>query len=348
MLSAADPSYSIPSQNAFTHSFGAHAPGDVLGLNVVPDPGVKNLTGKVDNASSAGWVGGPAFTCTIPDNFSGAHLGKFSGTYTKEKGGKGGKGEPPDPPAWAGAASSDIVSLKHQTVATTPADRARLTVGVGEEVDIRTVPPTAVTWTINGGGTVTPANGVSTRFTAPNVKADTTVTATLASGGVMRVEFSVIQPEGVEMKEGAPFVHWKGFPSAGFLAKPIVILPTTVSFYRIEAWEGTVKAKAKGVFSSLDGFEHAPTEPAPCDEANVLAGEDYVKTVGTTPPVNGNYEGTFIWSIPWFYRIRGSEDEGKEFRDKVDHIAVSDEVGTTTVTKAGAVKTFKLDDEDKP
>ena len=98
--------YSIPSQNGFNHDFGIRLPGDVLNLNVVPDPGITGLTGHVDNGSSAGWVGGPSFTCVIPYDFSGLHLGKFSGTYSR--GGSGGGGGTSEPPKWSGESSEDV------------------------------------------------------------------------------------------------------------------------------------------------------------------------------------------------------------------------------------------------
>ncbi|MGH7951301.1 MAG: hypothetical protein ACREFE_05205, partial [Limisphaerales bacterium] len=67
-----------------------------------------------------------------------------------------------------------------QCVATTPANRARTTIGVGEQVDLGFNPtlPTNAIWSTTAGDLST-NSGTGTRFTAPDRAADVTVTATV-------------------------------------------------------------------------------------------------------------------------------------------------------------------------
>ena len=54
-----------------------------------------------------------------------------------------------------------IVKVKTETVATTPADRKRVKLGVGEKVTL-TLQPTAltpVTWSVTGSGTLSATSG---------------------------------------------------------------------------------------------------------------------------------------------------------------------------------------------
>jgi len=179
------PTYSIPSKNNFHHGFGSQFPGDVLTLNVVADPTYVLLTAKVDNGSSSGWVGGPFYTAVIPANFAGAHVGLFSGTYSKiGGGGSGGGSGSTQPPPWLGGAQATIISIKSRTVKHAPdgTPDTRRDSGICEEIVFSTNPAVAVTWNISGG-TPTTSTGSSFLWKAPENPSSINVTATIKAGG---------------------------------------------------------------------------------------------------------------------------------------------------------------------
>ena len=105
------------------------------------------------------------------------------------------------------SATLALLKIETQTVATSPTDRARKMIGVGEEVNLTLLPAGLglITWNIlSGSGHLSHyySNG-SILFTAPSEGDDTTVTATV-SGGECEVGFGVIEPREV-------FFENKGF-----------------------------------------------------------------------------------------------------------------------------------------
>jgi hypothetical protein len=338
-------SYNIPSNNNFAHDFQAHEVGDTLTVKVTPDAGY-TITAKVANPSAVGWKGGPTFTCTIPAGVTGVHTGTFTGTYSKGGGG-GGAGKPP---VWNGSAKVQVTLLKHETIAKTPADRQRTTIGVGEEVKLSTDPAVVVDWTVAGGGTCAPARGTTTTFTAPGAAATSVITATPAAGAAMTITFDVIPPTGVIMTAGAPFFHTQGQPTSGFTAVTTVIQPTTVSFYRLEDYEGAVNATADGVFKRWNGLPHAEgTVWLGYSQANVSVAPDTIYTNGFVADGKpGDLSGNYLWPIPWHYHISGDGivvGGGRGTRyTTLDHQSVANKAGATTTSKATASKTFALGD----
>jgi hypothetical protein len=96
----------IPSQNGFQVDYGKHSPGDVLTLDVQPDPGCTILSKRVINPTPLGWVVG--FTLTIPDNAAGVHVGTFGGEYACGSSGGSGGGGASKPPEWNGSAKVNV------------------------------------------------------------------------------------------------------------------------------------------------------------------------------------------------------------------------------------------------
>jgi hypothetical protein len=90
-----------------------------------------------------------------------------------------------------------LYRLNWRTVSLTPTNRARTTVGVGEEVEFYFSPtlPVKVDWSTTAGS-VWPTNEVYTRFTAPSNAATATVTLTYGRP-VTNVTFTVIEPTGI-------------------------------------------------------------------------------------------------------------------------------------------------------
>lgn len=341
--------YSIPSNNNFAHNFQAHDAGDTLTVTVKPDAGY-TITAKVANPSAVGWKGGPVFTCTIPAGVTGVHTGTFTGTFSKGGGGGGND----KPPVWNGSAKVQVTQLKHETIAKTPADRQRTTIGVGEEVKLWTDPAVVVDWTVAGGGACTPAKGATTTFTAPGAAATSVITATPAGGAAMTITCDVIPPTGVIMTAGAPFYHVKGEPSSGFTAVKTVIQPTTVSFYRVEDYEGVATVVSDGVFKKFNGVKHPDgTAWLSYDQANESTALDTIKTIGSAADGKaGDLSGALSWPIPWLYHISGDGvavggGRGTTYTT-LTHQTDADKTGSTTTSKGSASKTFALNDKTVP
>ena len=93
------------------------------------------------------------------------------------------------------AGTGDGCSINTVTVATTPANRSRLQVGVCEEVTIMASANIndVVTWSITGGGTLDQTSGISVLFTAPERAASPTISASI-NGNTCHVTFDVIEP----------------------------------------------------------------------------------------------------------------------------------------------------------
>jgi hypothetical protein len=222
-----------------------------------------------------------------------------------------------------------VVTLTSQTVATTPTNRSRLTIGVAEEVVLTSNPSTPVTWTVAGGGTVSPASGTSTTFTAGETATTSTITATFAGGGTCEITFTVIAPNGV-MMTAASFLHLQGTASAGFIANPIKILPATVSFYRIEVQEGVAVGVGTGYYAGFNGIGHVRGPFLSVRQDNVVNGNDTVCSSNGQPPFA---VGQFSWPIPWEYRSLGATTLRQIAI--VEHLQVATATGRVTMSKGG-------------
>jgi hypothetical protein len=174
---------------------------------------------------------------------------------------------------WVGVASADtytqhteatIDDIASQTVATTPADRTRTTIGIAEQVtcsvdpsswsdkDCNTTPDPnviendtmgTVTWSVAGAGSVSPTTGNSTTLSAHKSAGTATVQAevkdsqTKYSDLVTKTKaFSVIAPN----DESVARIADVGYPPAGNnrigqrTTWRVTVLPTSVSFYNAE------------------------------------------------------------------------------------------------------------------
>lgn len=127
-----------------------------------------------------------------------------------------------------------------ETVAATPADRARKKIGIGEEVNCSTDPATAATWAVSGGGTISAASGNSTKFTASMTPSKSTVKATIGKNNLV-VNFDVVAPDGMTSTvKSDSGLGTKGPPNnqIGFeTVFDCVVQPATVSFYRVKFQE---------------------------------------------------------------------------------------------------------------
>lgn len=184
--------------------------------------------------------------------------------------------------------------------------------------------------------------------------------------------FTVHTPQ-AEMRDVAhQYQHVQGLPSAGFRGY-IYLSPKNVSFRTLEWREAGGKAVCTGGYFLYDeGKPHHPTGTDP--EGGKFKSE--VRSVGSGNLVDGcwvkqvdnvwtgyneHYPGTYpaldkhagqatnnastmSWAIYWQYRVAGGADTAWITFQKAEHHAVMDTTGKVTISKAGASKTFNLND----
>lgn len=236
--------------------------------------------------------------------------------------------------------------MTSQTVATTPADRARTTIGVGEVVNlsITPAPPGALTWTLSG-----PGNLSGSTYTAPDRAGSATIKAECAgcNCGKWVKTFTIFEPSGIMMEQepGTGVFHVQGTPSVGFKGRAY-IQPDTVSFMNITVKEGKVAAVCTGYFLPQNGQEHAEGSWI-AFSSTVVAGkgtkDGAVDTVqGGDGGIGAPYSvGTFTWAIPWYFKVGAGAQ--KKFTT-MNQVKTIDAAGGLTMSKGGTSKTKALND----
>jgi len=175
-------------------------------------------------------------------------------------------------------------TLASQTVATSPANRARTKIGVGEEVKL-TVTGNPATWAItSGSGTLSPSTGARTSvtFTADDKAQSVTVTATGSGCScVNTITLTVVRPSSWRMKRksGTNLKHTNGRPDCGWTGE-MYLNPKDVNFYRVEVRELDSEAVCTGSYTPFNGVKHG-NYPAP-DHASAWL------TAGTHTDADGN------------------------------------------------------------
>ena len=232
-------------------------------------------------------------------------------------------------------AAYTIVGIKTETVATTPTDRARKTIGVGEEVTATICPSSLspVAWSVTGGGSIDRSFGNLITFTATN-RASTAIITAESNGLHFGVLLTVIEPDGVSMRRLSSKEYPPGLAGAGMYTE-ISLCPTTVSFYNVETLEMPGPASdVTGYFTNFPVsvlFHNPSPDWGDYNQSNVFQGYDDC----ATPPLPAPWsDGGFVWYIPWHFRVGGA-DNGKPFT-VVDQRFVILADGTVEVRKAGA------------
>ena len=201
-----------------------------------------------------------------------------------------------------------------ETVATSPPDRARKTIGVGEEVTLRVLPEgvDVFLWDrTQGGGDLSYYSGSTTTYTAPGAEDDVTITATV-EGADCSVNFSVIEPTGLllENKElgPGPSQVTPTWMNIAYLAN-IYLQPANVSFYRLCICEGASDVTATGYFTlynhgmiahQLNGPHYmdgmvVPEKGTHCILPDNIGG--WVKRINSTIP------GDVYWIMDWTWEV---------------------------------------------
>jgi hypothetical protein len=217
-----------------------------------------------------------------------------------------------------------VCTLTSQTVATSPANRARTKIGVGEEVNL-TVKGNPATWTITSGkGTLSPNTGARTsvKFTADDSAGSVTITATGSGCScVNTITFTVVRPADWTMKRtaGTNLRHTNGRPDCGWLGT-MFLHPNDVNFYRVETREQNSRATCTGSYMPFNNIHHQPatqTESAFFGMAghtdadgsqvalndNIYSGDPGAAATNAAPPFK---VGTMFFPIVWQWRVLGS------------------------------------------
>ena len=228
-----------------------------------------------------------------------------------------------------------VLGLKTETFATTPADRTRKTIGVGEKLTATLLPASlqSVVWSVNGGGSISAQTGNQIDFTATNRAATATITAE-CKGFKFTALLSIIEPDGVTMTKicDNPIPH--GVIGAEMKAS-IQLLPTTVSFYNVQCLEMSGPAsEVHGYFTQFSDSElyhKASSIWVEFGQDNFASGGDLLSFKTTRRPWS---EGRFVWHIPWRFRV-GPSDGGKTFKVVDQWFWITDN-GLFMIQKAGA------------
>ncbi len=259
---------------------------------------------------------------------------------------------PPAPPPPSPPHRGGHLNISSETVATSPADRARTTIGVGERVRIRITHATGtISWSKTGSSRLSSTSGLSITLTAHDRAESTKVTATDSCGCVVEITFNVIEPSGVTMERapGTNIWHTHNIPSVGIKLQAY-ITPDNVSFENIECSEDDATGIVTGYFvgTPLDGVRHAGHGAGSWVALrNHVAGKGTQDgAIDTAQSGHCNYGtpyriGTFDWPIPWLFKANGGAS--KQFTIVHQRFTI-DASGNMTASKAGASGSARFND----
>ncbi len=200
-------------------------------------------------------------------------------------------------------------SISSEAMANEPPNRARTLIGVGEEVGVTFSRRTA-RWTTTGG-TISPTEGNTVLFTAPDRAGVVTITAE-GRGCTSTITFTVIEPSAVLQRRapGTGIKHTHNKPDIGMMMR-VYLAPDCVNFQHVETIEEEVDAVDTGCYAQIRTRTHSPsTSPDTCTShvepglgTRVYARDEiYSGRPSGSPPFA---PGSRIWNIPVKFRVRG-------------------------------------------
>jgi hypothetical protein len=261
---------------------------------------------------------------------------------------------PPSPPPPTPPHVPGHLKLKSKTVATSPPNRARITIGVGERVQLTATGATGVVnWQTTGHRPLSATAGPIVTLTG-NGRAESGVIILAEDsdcGCNEALIFNVIEPKGVVMEQIGGTFHIQALPTVGIQTN-IFITPNTVSFKNIEVVENDCESKVDGFFlgTALDGVHHAghgagsPVSVGDCvpGKGSQVGGHDTASTGGSVAAIAKPFsDGTFDWPIPWAFRVQ--HGDWKVFTTVHQDFTIN-AAGDMTVSKGGAVGFAALGD----
>lgn len=119
------------------------------------------------------------------------------------------------------------IIIESETLAFSPANRARTKLGIGEDVTLKLAEGQKATWTLTGpgkiNGNITPIiDSNSVKFTAPDDPTENdqppTITASTADQGTDEIKFTVVKPTGLKFEKIKTHLKQKNPLVVGILA----------------------------------------------------------------------------------------------------------------------------------
>ncbi len=202
-----------------------------------------------------------------------------------------------------GLVKHKLVHLTQCTALSNP-DNTRTTIGVGEYVSFGFEPPVFMTfpeqpWWIVSEGSLDPATGSGTLFTAPS-NAATALVRVFVRDEHLDTVFGVLEPSGIDHADIAQVATNIQVGVAGAAMQlDVFIAPTTVSFSRVTIMEvGENATEVSGCFTNfsiadLSHIGNGADDPIPLDCQNCW--QDDAGEIGDLPPW---YLGSYTWPIP--------------------------------------------------
>ena len=245
--------------------------------------------------------------------------------------------------------------LVSQCWASTPMNRARTTIGVGEGVYVFFQPslPINANWTLSAGS-LSSTSGPSTSFFAPSNATTTTITASIAGQPSMSIPFTVKAPSGVS----ATITSTRNQPisigvAGAYMHLNVAVQPTSVSFYRVKMEEiGEDASNVTGYFTNHWPMSHKNSgadvwHPVGVDNLiDVASGMDSCSYYGSSHlPSPWSPGGGFTWRIPAIWNIGNGPTNSLPWSDQVFTLGAN---GTFTITKFGQSVTRTVNDVINP
>jgi hypothetical protein len=249
----------------------------------------------------------------------------------------------PQPPAGGPAPSTfkdsiivTIFKLETQTVATTPGNRSRTKLGIGEQVICSVYPEKSITWFATGdeGGQLSPSiYGNSATFRASKTPS-TQIIHAQRGGAECMVTFTIVAPGGETVSPA--YDHFMGFAGDNYIGAGSVFschfTPDDVSFYNVEFQEniplqnyewpdhstGSRPAKIVSFTASQANISTDTVATLLDSEEKLFDGNNYVNlfTVNISVPVQyKNESGYWVTFLP--NEIHPREYHGDTFQARV-------------------------------
>jgi hypothetical protein len=224
--------------------------------------------------------------------------------------------------------------------ASVPANKARTTVGVGEQVLVEFSPSLQMKarWTTTGGSLST-NYATGALLIAPSNAANVTVTATVKRK-TDRIRFTVLEPTGIDHAQITDTNYYSLGTAGAGMTVTAWVKPTSVSFYRVSIMElGRVSTDATGYFANTNVW---PAEfldhglfgagwwlPLGTDNSTV----DLAYSGPCDPPWS---LGSFSWQVPVIWEVGTSIDPtNRPITWNQNQAFTIDSSGTVSVQKFG-------------
>jgi hypothetical protein len=238
--------------------------------------------------------------------------------------------------------SAQPYQLVSQCVATTPANRSRTTLGVGEQVNLFFNPglPTNAIWTASAGGLST-TNAPSTLFTAPSNATTATITVSVAGKTLPPISYTIVEPTGINHSTIFGLIDYPLGEDGVGMTNITWIGPTNVSFDRVYIMEVPENAtNISGYYTNSTSQELAHTTAGhwvQLGQDNAFG--DTADQYGFPPPWSS---GSFTWNIPARWSVNPNQITNS--MPGWNQIFTIDGNGTATVQKFGHSATRTTND----